>query len=443
MNILIFEADHHGQRLMGVRVLIEALIELELKHDRHTCSENDHRVSQENRQGQPVEIALALTEAGARSEEYSEHLAQLSSHVNLVLLPAVNAQQSPWKVALSKIRVLRQVLRDQHPDHLYIPYGDGMLQVMSLLHWIPGMLRWPATLQSEVLMMRGGFAYPGARRLQRLLTLFSLRFSPFTRIHMNDPIPFHYLQQHHPQIHVQLLPDPISTTQVLDKQSARTALDLPLQARIIGCVGVINERKGVHRLLESFLKISDGENDDVYLLLAGKHSESIRRLIAASSNTTRVLSLDRYLTESELNQAICALDLMVSPYADFTGSVSMVLRSAAAGRMNLTADTAWMKLVVCSFDLGKTCNVKDASELTAALVDSLPEAVQFQLSELARRFVAYGQIDNVNAHWTDLLRERDWDSAGMQRCVAGQLRQFQPSTSIQTTQVIWTIKPIR
>lgn len=407
MKILIFEADHHGHRLMAVRVLVEALLELKREHELHGAPESDaDSALREHQSGKPFDIVLAITKAGAHSEEFAEHLSGLIPEVHLAILPTVNAQQSPWKVALNKTRILRHVLRQERPDHLYIPYVDGMLQIMSMLHRIPGLLRWPATLRSEALMMRGGFAYPGARRLQRWLTLFCLRSSPLNRIHLNDPIPYHYLRKHHPTVKAQLLPDPISSTQTMDKHSARAALGLPLHARIIGCAGLIDKRKGVHHLLEGFWQIPPGDSDNIYLLLAGKQSEPIRQLIAAGDDTSRILCLDRYLTESELNQAICALDLMVSPYADFTGSASMVLRAAAAERMSLTADNAWMDLVVSSFDLGKTCNVKNSSELAAALLESLPEATGFQLSEVARRFVSYGQIDNVNAHWTDLLRAR-------------------------------------
>ncbi len=386
-RILILERNHQGHRLTGVRVLLDALLDLKSTHD------------------VIYSITLATTQVGFSSTEFQEQLGDASDHFEKLILKGRIGAETTLNAAWAKVSDWRQHVCQGEFDHVYIPYGDGLVQMLAALRFIPGYVTPPANVCVETILMRGSFGYENARSRTRKVALFGIRYAPIERLHLIDPLPYEYLQIKSPSLlrKVNLLPDPITATQVLDKGQARRALLLSEGNNWIGCIGMIDHRKGADKLVNAFVSAELPSN--VRLLLAGKHSSDLLHLIS-QKNDPRIVSIDRYLTELELNQALGALDLVATPYPDFIGSASIVLRAAAGERFCLGANSGWMKRVIPAFHLGVLCDVNNQKTFSTALAAALPKALQYKPTTHSREFVQYGSLTNVYAHWTDLLRQR-------------------------------------
>ena len=401
-RVLILERNYTGHRLTGVRVLIDALLDLKQSHD-------------------VVEsITLATTQAGFESDEFAEQLNGIQDKFLRLALAENNdstgsgtngnnrqhkKNDTPMGAALTRLQDWRAHVCSGSFDHVYIPYGDGLLQLLAVAKFIPGFPAPPKQTCVESIFMRGSFGYDFAKTHTRQLALFGLKHAPVQRIHLIDPLPYRFIQTRQPALlsKVHLLPDPITPTRTMDRLEALTALQLDTHCAWIGCVGMIDGRKGADRLINAFVQAELPDNTK--LLLAGKHSADVTQLLA-SHNDSRIISIDRYLSETELNQAISAMTLMATPYPKFIGSASIVLRAAAAERFCIGSNSGWMHYVINEFGLGMTCDVNEQDIFSTSLVLALEKARHYQPLEACRDFVRYGSMPNVYAHWTGQLRER-------------------------------------
>ena len=391
LRLLVFEPEHSGHRLTGVRVLLDALRGIP-DFDRHVAG-----------------IALATSAAARRSVEFEGQLADVAHGLDVREVPAAPDGLGALDTARHRAAALREALRAAPADHLYVPWGDGLLQLLTASRFLPGGVRLPRRLVSETIMMRAPFGHEGTPLRVGLPSRLAVSHSPFSRVHLIDPAAHASLlaDRYGATDRVRLLPDPITPTRPMARDRARAALGLPEGGRMIGCVGPIGERKGTDRLLAGFLDAAL-EPDDT-LLLAGAHTASMRELVARAARShphRRVVSIDRYLSEAELSEAVCALDAMAALYPRFNGSASIVLRAAAVGRLSLGSDRGWMGTMIPRFGLGHVCDVEDRAGLGRAVEDALAASARFELPAAGRAFVDYGAISNTRAHWTALLRER-------------------------------------
>lgn len=388
MKILIYEPDPGGHRFTAVRMLIDALAQID--------------------SSEPLQISLASIAAAVTTEEFELQLAPVRDRFDFVAIPGFTRGAGSLKIAAEKVRVLSALLAERAFDHLYIPYADGMLQMLGVMRLNP-LFRWPANLVTEALLMRGGFAYAGAPRLSAWTNLRTLSWSGSERIHWIDPLPARLIARKYPRLNQRcnLMPDPTPYLPGVDRQTARNALQLPAVGRLLGCVGRIDQRKGMDRLINAFARAELQASDR--LLLAGRQTDEIRRQIESLDDAAvkeRIISIDRYLDNDELLFATSAIDLMVTPYPDFVGSVSIVARAAMAQRMSLGADTGWMGYVIPAFELGRVCDLHDQESLTRLLPSCLAASTHWQPGPSAQAFLDFMAGDNVRAHWTALIRAR-------------------------------------
>lgn len=394
-RVLIFEPDHLGHRLSTVRTLVDSLQPLREARQREA--------TQREAAAREVELVVALSVDAPASAEYQQQIREVETRFETLVVPTLPYGTSPNRIAAAKCDALLALLAAHRFDHLYVPYGDGLVQWLGLRR-LRGAARLPEGLTAEAVLMSSGFAYrpAGPRTLPNLL---AIQASPFDRLHLIDPIAFKALERLPAWLRrgLTLMPDPTPAETGVTRESARRALGLPLQGRYVGCVGYQDERKGIPGLVAAFARMQAGPDDR--LLLAGRQSAGVRTLLERNDDR-RIISLDHYLTEAQLTQAVSALDLMVTPYTGFDGSASLCIRAAGAGRKVLAGRNGWMGAVVPQFDLGWVCDVENLDSLTAAMTRHLPEAAAFTADTRMTPFCRYHQPANVSAHWTSLLRER-------------------------------------
>ena len=386
MRVLILERDHSGHRFTVVKVLLDALLDL---NNSEKCL---------------ASITLATTSDALHSDEFRLQLYEYQHLFNVELLSPFALPAHPVLVAWRKLQDWRKLVCGGRYDHVYVPYGDGLVQALGTTRFIPRVFD-PGEVVAETIFMRGSFGYPHSRLITKMIALLGVRFAPFGRIHLIDPLPFEYLQKSsiETKSKVRLLPDPITTTPQQDRRKSRIQLNLELEVKWIGCVGQIDERKGIDLLIRTFHDaIFDSE---VRLLLAGKHSKYITELLMEHSSS-RIVSIDRYLDEQEFVSAISALDVVVTPYPHFVGSASIVLRAAAANRYCLAANTGWMGKIVPEMQLGQVCDVTNPDEFKRSLGESIEASEHYSLGVRGQQFMEYGSSKNIHAHWTQMLRKR-------------------------------------
>lgn len=368
MRVLIFEHSISGHFLAYVRLLIDAAAPI------------------------AREVIVAAREGIRDSPEYQAHLAPVQASFILDdSLPPL--RPSPMAMAFGRPLLIRRSIRKHHPDHLWIPYADGVTQITGLCSLF-GIHLWPQSLPSSALLMRGKYAYPPLNwpdRLQAKLSYHLTRFSPWTRIFCIDPVQYAYIQEHGGALARRVfgMPDPVPSTGVKhDKSDARKDLHLPDGGRYIGCFGALDERKGIDLLLRAFDAAQLRPDDRV--LLMGKTSVGVQNILstdfADKVRERKIILVDRYVAEEELAKGISACDLICTPYPRHIGSASIVIRAAAAGRPVLASEFGWMRHAVPLHELGWLCDVTNLPLFATVLTHTLSLSESFHPSEAMLAF---------------------------------------------------------
>src|SRR5262249_37185276 len=167
------------------------------------------------------------------------------------------------------------------PDHTFIPYADGLAQLLLAMRWPTAELGQSAEI--EGILMRGRFSYSSDHWYDSFRTrawLTAMDLSPITILHHVDPIPYAALRKRGGTLgqRSQLIPEPVETIQCIEKVEARRKLGLPVEGRYIASMGMHNTRKGIHLLLQAFAQAKVSATDR--LLLMGKLNPAIQTLIS-------------------------------------------------------------------------------------------------------------------------------------------------------------------
>ena len=399
MHVLIFEPDYQGHRLQYVRTMLPGLL------------------------GIADRVTVALARDAPQSREFQLHLGELATRVDVdPWMPPV--RRGILSGARDRIGLLRQSIRRVRPGHAYLPYADGLAQLLGL----PGAWSWtvPPDVELEALMLRGGLGYPSTSARHSLKVESSWRLAtrpPWYQLYHLDPIVYGRARERVGDAarRLRLMPDPVEQPAAGGREAVLARYGLPTDGRYVGAAGMMHRHKGVDRLIRAFAQAGLPATDR--LLLAGPQEPPIRETlgdVVSLVRDNRILSVDRTLSAQELADLIRVMDVVCVPYARHIGSASIVIRAAAAGRPVLASDFGWCGLVVPRFGLGWTVDAVDISALAASLAPALEGSARFHLSQAAQRFVEFHTPENFSAIWSTGLRRRlglpppdgvrEWDS---------------------------------
>lgn len=357
---------------------------------------------------------LLTTKAAASSGEFQRHL---GPHADRMTVDFVSGEYRSGKSALAarrRLADLARAVRRVEPDHLYVAYGDGLVQVAGLAG-LAGFIPWSANTATEVVLLRGGYKYRErnlAARLRARISPHLIRHGPWDRIHHLNPDDLQVLQNLGGEFgqRCRLMPDPVEGPPATTKAEARRALGIPEDGRYIGCAGMVDRRKGIDLLIAAFQAARGRLRADDRLLLAGPMAPEIRTLVereaAHAVPMDQLVVVDRVLAPAEINLAVVAMDVVCTPYPLHLHSASIVIRAAAAERPVLASAIGWMERTVRRFQLGNTCCVLDGGAFSDGVVAALEASAEYVPTEAARRFAAFHRAPNFVAHWTSRIRER-------------------------------------
>jgi hypothetical protein len=138
-------------------------------------------------------------------------------------------------------------------------------------------------------------------------------------------------------------------------------------------------------------------------VLAGPLSPPIRQLVTKEYrhvvNDGRLIILDRYLSNEEINACCAAGDLIATPYRPQPHPSSIALHAVTAGKMLLAANSGWLAYMVPKFSLGRLCDVQDPEVFAEALDLALHETKAYKLSAAAERLVEFHSSENFVLEW--------------------------------------------
>ena len=395
LRVAIFEPDASGHRLHHVRLLAEAV----------------------NAMAGATPVTVT-SDAALHSEPYQVHLAGLRDEVRHDVVPIGSGGRLGPPDA--KANALIGYLRENETHHVIVPYADGLTQCLGL-RALQGRFRRKQGVEIEGLLMRGLFAYAepsgfvqrAREAVRRQAWLRLTAAAPLDVVHWLDPIPYREIASRGGGLarRSALMPEPVEAIEDVGPREARERLGLPVDGRLIGCVGGIDRRKGCDRLIEAFAVAKLPE--DVKLVLVGKHEPAVADRLRSTHATLlsrgQIISIDRYLSDADFDSALCAVDVLATVYPRHVGSSGLVVRAAAAGRTVLSSDWGWLGWAVTTFGLGTVCDARSPDAIARAMPLALARGAETAtgvVSADAAAFASYHTVDNFVAHWTRRLHER-------------------------------------
>ena len=207
---------------------------------------------------------------------------------------------------------------------------------------------------------------------RKLKTLFCL--DPFAVKHLNS------LRSPHKAIH---LPDPVeryqgSTLDALEIESSKQKLGIDHNRRVFLLFGALNQRKGVHQLLEAILHLSPQLCQNLCLVLLGESSiaSQLETQINTVCQTKPVQIIRRYefVTEQEIQTYFQLADVILAPYQRHVGMSGILLLAAAAGKPVLSSNYGLMGEIVRRYCLGLTVDSTKPREIGEGLIQFLRES---------------------------------------------------------------------
>ncbi|MGB8299265.1 MAG: hypothetical protein WCG85_27860 [Polyangia bacterium] len=349
-----------------------------------------------------VQVHIATTEKVAKSQELSAFRADGRS-IPIITLPAC---EGGGRVALLRRQVeqVQRLAQEPRWNRMVLPAGDGLLQTIGLATQC-GVRIFRPGLPVEVLALRGSVAYPSSpiMRLKHQASLHFLERAPATIRHHLDPVFIDWTRvQPPPSTEWRLMPDPVEIPASLDRQTARARLGIATDGVVVGCVGALDERKGIRILVDAFEAARLSGN--ARLLLVGMCSPGAKACVARLSGQPRfagrVHLCDEWVTDEKMMTALAAMDLVVAAYPGHVGSASIVLRTMAAERPMLGSPTPWIARHVSIYAAGWVANVDDREAFASDLVQAVASASSWRPSSRVRELLAFNSPENFMAHWT-------------------------------------------
>lgn len=345
-KVLIYDSRHEGHHLLCVKYVASVFLE------------------------KGYEVVYATHPDTVTSEQFKYFLASIQNRLTIVFIPIkLKPRINSIRIILETLNIMVMIYR-QKVDSVFLPWMDPAFYTLGTFGWalIPRMRG-----KIEGIFFKGDYAY-GSKNLtyrqkfKRFLATVVMRGGYFSRVLFLDALgyEFHRNRNARSATVATLCPEYLEDRAFqLSPSGLGKDWGVPLGAKLLGSVGVLDERKGTHLLIQAFrgfVNANPQSTDNCYLLLAGKLSLGVRALVA-NADDPRIIVVDRFLTDDELTAAIGLCDVVAVPYMRHAGSSQILIRAAAQHKPVLASDYGTVGFLARKYQLGKVVNVSSYGEL--------------------------------------------------------------------------------
>ncbi len=362
--------------------------------------------------GMGAAVVLAVTAKGRSSKEFRMHLAPISAMFEID--PSVQEPGESASYRTASVKEFQAAVTRHKPDDVLAPAGDALLPLLGVYSLLG---RWRALNEThtEFALIRANFGYPAktvaeSAQFWAKEMAVSLPLGPPPLL-LIDPVAFENIQRRGSPLagKIRLVPEPLDDVRPLCKEEARRRLGIPEGGRYIGCTGLLDTRKGIDRLIKAFCGAALTGNDR--LLLAGVLGEEVAELAGKELRSLtlqgRAVLLNRYLSDEELNQALCAMDLVSATYwTKHCAPSGIVNRAAVIGRPVLASRFGWSDFMVPEFGLGTLTDINDMATFARDIALAMEKSSSFIQSPKTARLREFLSPENFAASWTARIAER-------------------------------------
>lgn len=356
------------------------------------------------------EVVLAITARGRKTIEFTSLIEPFANRITI-------DSDLPWEDqgvgTYGRFKLyynLYNTIQRIKPDYVLVPSADGQTSAMGILHLLGNNL--PKNVEAEAGICYGlddHSIFTVRDRLKKFLHHTTFSWSSWIRIHFLNAALYESIQSRNSSLNnrAKMLPCPIPTYPRRDKVESRKLLGIPEDGHYVGVIGVLDQRKAIDKLLNSFRAATLRKNDRI--LLAGHLDKVFRQLIEHEYmdlvKQERIVLLDHYLNENEFALTFSAVDVVCTPLPYFGQLSSILLKSVAAGRPVLANDFGWCRMIIKRFQLGWTCDVLNREAFTRSLQIAFEQCGEYRESEATRRLLEFHAPKNFAESWVARLRE--------------------------------------
>ena len=340
------------------------------------------------------DVIFTTTTSHYQSEYFADLLSKFETFVTFDIIPATHHRLRGFQVSQLLVEAVRRI----RPDCVISTSANNGLAPLAARAFFGSPISGPDMISAGVI--HNGFAgsVRGVRnRLSDGVQQFGRRYAPWSELHVVNPLLYEtVISQNRDRPHrVKLLPDPVMIPVKLSRGSARELLGIPPDGRYVGQIGKSDGRKAIPELLSAFRSAKLNPNDR--LLIAGKLYEPYRELIerdyAELLEAKRIVLIDRYLSERELKAAYFAVDVAAVAYyiEELSG---IMLAAIAAGVPVLASETGYTGMIIRTFDVGWSVDIRNATSFVAGIETALSNSASYTPSDRAQRLLAFHDPQN-------------------------------------------------
>jgi glycosyltransferase involved in cell wall biosynthesis len=196
-----------------------------------------------------------------------------------------------------------------------------------------------------------------------------------------DPFAVKALNYHQYSNKIAYLADPVQSflPAELDLVTLKKNLGIEKHRRIFLMFGALDNRKGIHQLLDAIQLLSSELTQNLCLLILGKtnflEQANIQPKIAEVRQTHPIQLIESYqfVPENEVPQYFQMADVVLAPYQRHVGMSGILLLAAAAAKPVISSNYGLMGELVRRYKLGLAVDSTKPTEIAQAIAHCLSE----------------------------------------------------------------------
>jgi glycosyltransferase involved in cell wall biosynthesis len=164
--------------------------------------------------------------------------------------------------------------------------------------------------------------------------------------------------------------------------------------------GLLSKNKGIEMMLKALPDIIQAEPSVLYIVLGMTHPEvlkydgesyrfSLQRLVEELKCTQNVMFHNRFVSDQELHNFLCAADIYVTPYLNLEQLTSGTLSFAVGAGKAVVSTPFWAAQELLADGRGKLVKFADPKQLSSAIIELLKDQSLFY--SLRRKAYDYGR----------------------------------------------------